>query len=114
MFTFADPRIYSRPMNIDGSMEGLLQDIKVALRVWRKRPILALAGIATIALGSGMNTALLALIWTVLLSPLPLPDASRLVQIWVDDGKEQRTAPRNNVIEKWRESSQTLTSVASY
>jgi hypothetical protein len=101
-------------MNPGICLESVFQDVKVALRVWRKRPLVPVAAILTIALGSGINTALVALIWNVFLTPLPLPDAGRLVQIWVDDGKEERTAPRSTIIEKWRESSRTLTAVASF
>ena len=95
-------------------LDTFLQDIRVALRVWRKRPAAALAAIVTIALGAGMNIALFPVIWTVMLKPLPFPDSGRLVQVWIDDGKEERTPPFNSLIEKWREGSKALTQIASY
>ncbi len=95
-------------------LESLLQDIRFALRVWRKRPIVALTAILTIALGAGMNVAVFQLIWSVMLKPLPYTDAPRLVQVWLDDGKEARNPPENPLIEHWREASRAFTHIASY
>src|SRR5689334_9653321 len=52
-----------------------------ALRALRSRPSFAIAAIATLALGFGVNTAVFSLTRTVLLTPLPYRDADRLVQV---------------------------------
>ena len=95
-------------------LETVLQDIRLAVRVWRKRPIVALTAIVTISLGAGMNIAVFQVIWTVMLKPLPYADPSRLVQIWLDDGKDDRNPPENTLIERWREGSRAFTHIASY
>jgi putative ABC transport system permease protein len=95
-------------------LETLVQDTRLAMRVWRKRPIVALTAIVTIALGAGMNIAVFQVIWTVMLRPLPYADPSRLVQIWLDDGKDERNPPENTLIERWRENSRAFTHIASY
>ncbi len=61
-----------------------------------------------------MNIAVFQVIWNVMLKPLPYADSSRLVQIWLDDGKDERSAPENTLTERWRESSRAFTHLASY
>ncbi len=104
----------SRDVKLATWLESLLQDARFALRVWRKRPIVALTAILTIALGAGMNVAVFKVIWSVMLKPLPYADADRLVQVWLDDGKEERNPSENPLIEHWREASRAFTHVASY
>jgi len=118
--TLVDPQADTMSVEVKTLMswfswwESLLQDLRIALRVWRKRPIVALTAILTIALGAGMNVAVFQLIWTVMLKPLPYADPSRLVQVWIDDGQDQRKAPENTIIERWREGSRAFTHIASY
>ena len=63
-------------------MENLLQDIRHAVRLIARRPALSGIIVATLALGIGANTAIFSLVNTVLLRPVPYPDAERLVQVW--------------------------------
>lgn len=62
-------------------MATLLQDLRFAVRILRKSPAFALVAIITMALAIGANTAVYSVVKAVLLTPLPLPDANRLVQI---------------------------------
>ena len=59
-----------------------MQDIRYALRSFRKQPIFALVAVATLTLGIGANTAIFSLLYQYLLRPLPYPEAERLVFIW--------------------------------
>ena len=63
-------------------MTRLIQNMKSALRLFRKSPGFACVAIAIMALGIGANTAIFSVVHAVLLEPLPFPDADRLVQIW--------------------------------
>jgi putative ABC transport system permease protein len=101
-------------MNLAIWIETLLQDVRHALRVWRKRPLVALTAILTIALGAGMNVAVFQVIWQVMLKPLPYPDPGRLVQVWVSNDNEERNAPQNTLIERWREASRSFTHLAAF
>jgi len=56
--------------------------MRSAIRSLSRRPAFALASILTVALGVGANTALFAIIYTVLIQPLPFRDPGKLVRIW--------------------------------
>jgi predicted permease len=62
-------------------IEGLRQDVAYALRGFRREPGVAATAIAILALGIGANTAVFSIVNPLLLRPLPLRDADRLVWI---------------------------------
>jgi predicted permease len=57
----------------------VLQDFLLALRTFRRNPLLAVTAILCLALGIGGTTAVFSVINGVLLQPLPYPNAGRLV-----------------------------------
>src|SRR3984957_11826848 len=61
---------------------GLISDIKFAFRMLIRTPVFSFAAILVLALGLGATTAIFTLVEGVLLSPLPYPEADRLVWIW--------------------------------
>jgi predicted permease len=63
------------------SMNAWMQDLRYAARQLRKSPAFTLTAWLTLALGIGVTAAVYSVIQTVLLEPLPYPDADSLVGV---------------------------------
>jgi putative ABC transport system permease protein len=63
-------------------VERLRQDVRYALRQFRRSPGFACVCLLTLALGIGANTAMFSVVQGVILAPMPFPHASRLVFLW--------------------------------
>jgi len=63
-------------------MDRLIQDLRFALRLFRKDRAYALTTILTLALCIGANTAIFTIVRSVLLRPLPYPESDRLVLLY--------------------------------
>ena len=62
-------------------INSLMQDIRYALRQLRRSPGFTLTALITLALGVGITAAVYSVVQTVLLEPLPFPDADRLMGV---------------------------------
>jgi predicted permease len=65
-------------------LESVLADLKLALRRLIKSPGFATTVLLTLAIGMGANTAVFSVVDSVLLKPLPYPDADQLVSLWLN------------------------------
>ena len=98
------------------SPDMIMQDVRYALRLLRRRPGYATIILLTLAIGIGANTAVFTAIDAVLLRPLPLPDPDRLVMVWENDRLNHKThyfvAPAN--FADWRDQARAFESVTAY
>lgn len=84
------------------------RDLRHALRSIRHSPVLALAVIATLALGIGANTAIFSVVRVVQLKPLPFPEADRLVWLTEYDRRVNFEGAPVAEAKLWAERSTTL------
>ncbi len=68
-------------------MEGLLRDMKYALRSLVRQPAFTVVAVLSLALGIGANTAIFTVINAVFLHPLAIEDPSRVVEMFTRDTK---------------------------
>jgi putative ABC transport system permease protein len=96
-------------------MGFLTQDLRQAVRSLRRSPGFCLAVVVTIALGIGVNSAVFAVIHSVLLTPLAYRDPDRLVLLWERNNAKQRdhnvVNPQNYL--DWRDRARSFSSLAA-
>src|SRR5690242_1404182 len=68
-------------------MTTFIQDLKYGLRMMAKNAGFTLVAVLTLGLGIGANTAIFTIFNAVLLNPLPVKDAARLVELDTTDKK---------------------------
>src|SRR5215475_4664021 len=82
-------------------MSDFLQDIRYALRTFRRAPGLTLLIVVSLAVGIGATTAIFSVVNALLLKPLPYPDPDRLAVLWL-------RSPGINIPQDWPSPGQYL------
>jgi predicted permease len=75
-------------------MTDFLQDLRYALRTFKRSAALTVVIVASLAIGIGANTAVFSVVNALLLKPLPYPDPDRLVVLWL-------RSPGINIPQDW-------------
>src|ERR1043165_3886196 len=63
-------------------LEELRQDVRLAMRLFRRSPRFFLAAVFTLAVGIGANGAVFSILQSALLQPLPSRDPDQLAMLW--------------------------------
>lgn len=97
-------------------MRTLWQDLLYGARMLRKSPAFTLFAVLTLALGIGANTAIFAIVDTVILRPLPYPHPQQMVIVWETDVNRKLmhgTTPPADFFD-WRSQSHAFQTLAAY
>jgi predicted permease len=117
-------RMYTAPVAIGRQsgrfLSGVVNDMRIGVRLLTRNAIFSVAAIATIALAIGANTALYSSLRSILLRPLPYPDPSSLVLIQTVTPRADEA--RTDTLAAWsypkfeqlRAMQRTFTSLAGY
>jgi predicted permease len=96
-------------------LEDAVRDIRYAIRVLGRDPAYTAGAVLTFALGVGAVTAIVSLVYGILLRPLPYAAPDRLVVVW--ERHVQRNRDRNVVsldnLEAWRDRAQGFERMAA-
>jgi putative ABC transport system permease protein len=87
-------------------MDKLWQDVRFGVRWLCAKPATTLVAVATLSIGIGATTAIVSVVNSVLLRPLPFPEPQELVVVWQDhtriDGPATEWASPDNFFD-WRD-----------
>jgi putative ABC transport system permease protein len=70
-----------------GPMDGMLKDLRQAIRSFRRHPGFAAITMVTLGLGIGATTTVFSAVHAVLFRPLPYADAERVVLLYAADAR---------------------------
>jgi putative ABC transport system permease protein len=88
-------------------LDDVGQDLRYALRSFRRSPGFTLAATLTLALGIGATTAIFSVVDGVLLRGLPYRDANRIVNLWETSDNGNYRLPSYPTFRDWRAASAT-------
>src|SRR5262245_35230849 len=89
-------------------------DLRLALRLCLRHPLLSLAAIGSLALGIGANTAIFTVLNGSVLRPLAYSDPDRLMVVWEtrQDNPKRAVAPANFL--DWRRDTTAFSGLAAF
>ena len=85
-------------------LEDIAKDLLYATRALTKSPGFTVTALLTLAIGIGASTALFSVINSVLLRPLPFPNANQLTVVWETNAQQgvKREGPAGPNFYDWR------------
>ncbi len=97
-------------------MDTLTQDIRFALRTFRKNPGFTVVALLTLALGIGANTAIFSVVNAVLIRALPHEQPEALVVLWgnVQRAVVERRGASFPDFNDWRAQNRSFEDLAFY
>jgi predicted permease len=97
-------------------LQAMTQDLRFAARALHRSPTFTLVVVATLAIGTGLSTAMFSVAYGVALRPLPYPDPDRLIRVYEADVANGRLKHEVSVatFHEWREGAAAIESAALY
>ena len=89
----------------------VLQDVRYALRGFRRNPVFAITAVATLALGIGATTAVFSVVDRILFRPLPYAHDDRLVSFGLVQSLEKQEFTLGGFFYEWRDNQKPFESV---
>jgi putative ABC transport system permease protein len=97
---------------VTGAMINAVDDLRVTLRSWRRRPLLPATIVATLTGGFAIAASVFAVSWSVLWRPLDLPQADRL--LWIAAQSRERAGQSSpGAFAAWEKNARTLDAVVA-
>jgi putative ABC transport system permease protein len=94
-------------------LEHLVQDVRFAARTLRKSPVFTTVAVLTLALGIGANTAIFAVVQSVLLRPVPYAHPDRLVAAFETDTHGNLVGISKLDFQDWRRATTSFVHLAA-
>ena len=91
-----------------------MTDLRLALRLCFRHPLLSLAAIGSLALGIGANTAIFTVLNGSVLQPLPYADPGQLMVVWETRADEPRRAVAPANFLDWRQAAPAFSGLAAF
>ena len=101
-------------------IDAFVQDVRFALRTLGRQKGWTAVAILTLALGIGANTAVFSVVNSLLLHPLPYPNADRIVIIFQEPSQGNSTGmnvmvtPRPSIVRGWLEGSRSFEAIEPF
>ena len=101
-------------------LDAFVQDVTFALRTLGRQKGWTTIAIVTLALGIGANTAVFSVVNSLLLHPLPYPNADRVAIVFQEPNQGNNTGihvmvtPRPAIVRAWREGSRSFEAIEPY
>ncbi len=89
------------PVGRGAWLDPLRQDVRFALRTFRRTPAFTAIAVVTLALGIGANTAIFSGVNALLLRPLPFPEPGRLMNLTLTVPPRGDFPARDDVVWSW-------------
>ena len=94
-------------------METLLQDVRYAIRGFRRNPVFTITVVATLMLGIGATTAVFSVVDRILFRPLPYAHADRLVSVGLVQSLETQEFMVGRFYYDWRSAQKAFGSMTA-
>jgi putative ABC transport system permease protein len=91
----------------------VLQDIRYALRGFRRNPLFTISVLITLALGIGATTAVFSVVDRILFRPLPYADAGRIVSLGIVHSLERNEFLMGRSYTEWRKNQTAFSALAA-